>query len=167
MSHPVEELTPIRVVLRELEEFSKRWEVLVRGERGQFKCRRSRPRRKLCTPCQIWFYTQGGARLVRRQAVTRNISEQGIGLLAKSMVQRGAPMEIRIAIPGSSAMYFGGVAVHCRYTTYGIYEIGVRLETRQDVPVFVDDPRVRALELPWLRQALLAFRGRGPGSGRP
>ncbi len=160
-----EQLTSIEIVLNELEEFSRQWEILVRGEQGQFACRRAKPRRKLCIACDIWFFDDRGARLNRRRAVTRNISERGIGLLARCLVPWGSPLEICIAVPGRAPMYLGGVATFCRYTTQGFYEIGLRLEARQDSPIFADDPGIRGVELPWLSQALRTLREEGTQAG--
>jgi hypothetical protein len=148
-----EVLMPISVVLNELDEFSRQWDLL-RHQDGGWQCRRARPRRQFRTACEIWFFENGGRTVRRAPAQTRNLSEQGIGLVTKCVVLQGVPIEIRIQTPGRPPTHLAGVVVFCRYTQRSFHEVGISLKACQSEAIFAEDP-VRAIKLiPWLQQAL-------------
>ncbi|HVP11463.1 MAG TPA: PilZ domain-containing protein [Phycisphaerae bacterium] len=144
---------PMSVVLNELDEFAKQWEILRRTD-GGWECRRARPRRQFRTSCEIWFFEDGGSTVRCQSALTRNLSEQGIGLVTKCVILQGVPIEIRILPPDCEPTHLAGVVVFCRYTRQSFHEVGISLRSCQGEPLFAEDP-VKALSLnPWLQQAL-------------
>ena len=154
MANDMQEVVmPTSVVLNELDEFSKQWEALRQKEVG-WKCRRAKTRRQFRTACEIWFFENGGKTVRRMPARTRNLSERGIGLMTKSVILQGAPIEIRIQPPERPPLHLGGVVIFCHYTRRSFHEVGVALKTCQAEPIFSDDPIKAIKSVPWLQRAL-------------
>jgi hypothetical protein len=159
-------MMPTQVVLNELDEFAKQWDLLCRTEVG-WECRRARPRRQFRTQCEIWFFENGGATLRYQRALTRNISEQGIGLVTKCVVLQGVPIEIRIETPGRPPTHLGGIVMFCRYTRRSFHEVGVSLRVFQNEPIFGSDPVSAVARTDWLQKTLreLKIASGYPASG--
>ncbi|HVP12152.1 MAG TPA: PilZ domain-containing protein [Phycisphaerae bacterium] len=146
-------MMPMNVVLNELDEFARQWEIINSSDGSQ--CRRARPRRQFRTPCEIWFFENGGRTVRRQSAQTRNLSEQGIALLTKCVVLQKVPIEIRIPVPDHPPTHLAGLVVFCRYARRGFHEVGVALKTHQKEPIFVSDPAKAVSSIPWLHEALV------------
>ncbi|MFH1416801.1 MAG: hypothetical protein ABII12_00730 [Planctomycetota bacterium] len=146
-------LMPTELILNELDEFAARWDEMARAENGE-DCKRSRHRRRFRTVCDLWFYEHGGRTIRKATAQTRNLSETGLGLLAKCAILAGVPVEVCIAPPGRPPTYLAGIVAFCRYAQSAYHEIGVVLKARQMAPVFAEDPARAASLVPWLREAL-------------
>jgi hypothetical protein len=150
-------MMPTSIVLNELDEFARQWDIL-RQEDGGWECRRARARRQFRTTCEVWFFENGGRTVRRVQAQSRNLSERGIGLVTKCVILQGVPIEVRIQLPGHSPLHLGGVVVFCRYTQRSLHEVGIALKACQPDPIFSDNP-VRAISTtPWLQQAIKDLR---------
>jgi hypothetical protein len=157
-----EALTPTEVVLDELDELAARCETY-RTTGDQSAYQRCITRRKIRVGCEIWYFEDKGRKIQHQKARTRNLSERGVGLIAKCVVLRGVPIEIRIALAGHSPVHLAGIVAFCRHARRGYHEIGVELKVHQDKPIFVDDPAKAMCSLPWLQGALMRIRlGRKP-----
>jgi len=141
------------VVLNELDEFAGAWEA-AHGVGSEQQCQRDKHRRKFRTQCDIWYFEDGGSSVKHRMAQTRNLSEAGVGILAKCVAHVGVPIEIRIAVPNRPPTHLGGIVAFCRYASRGLHEIGVALKVHQSKPIFADDPTRAASRLPWLQETL-------------
>lgn len=148
-----ESVMPTDLVLNELDEFAAQWDEL-RQKDGEWACRRAKHRRKFRTPCEVWFFEDAGSTVRRHSALTRNLSEQGIGLITKCPVLEGVPIEIRIQVANRPPTHLAGIVVFCRYTQRSYHEVGVSLMAHQTKPIFADDPMTAVALLPWLQQAL-------------
>jgi hypothetical protein len=148
---------PTSVVLNELDEFAKQWD-MIRKVDGGWECRRARARRQFRTSCEIWYFENCGRSVCNQFALTRNLSEQGIGLLTKCVVLQGVPVEIRICVPAHPPLYMAGVTVFCRYTQRSYHEVGIALKTCQGRPIWGQDPLLALGSLPWLQQAIRNLR---------
>jgi hypothetical protein len=157
-----EEATPTEVVLDELDELAARCDA-DRTRGNESACQRHNQRRRIRAGCKIWYFEDQGRKIQHQNARTRNLSERGIGLIAKCVVLRGVPIEIRIAPAGRPPLHLAGIVAFCRHARRGYHEIGVELRTHQDKPVFADDPARAMRLLPWLQGALMRIRlGRKP-----
>jgi hypothetical protein len=145
--------TPIAAVLDELDAFAAQWD-LVRKRQGREPCRRSRNRRPFRTPCRMWYIVRIDGKAQQEDAWTRNLSERGIGLLAKSAVPVGRPVEVQISPPDRPPMHVAGLVIFCRLTPQGYYELGISLKVRQDAPIFAHDPEGAMAVWPWFQRAL-------------
>ncbi len=153
------EMTPIQVVLNELDEFAINWNQM--HDEGGDECRRSRQRRRFRMPCNIWIVENTGFTTRHQEAITRNLSETGLGIVAKCAAHNGSPVEICVEPPGRSPSYFGGIVVFCRYTNLGFYEIGIDLKEYGSEPIFSHDPNRATILAPWVKEALSKMtRGR-------
>jgi len=152
-----EEDSPVQVVMNELDELANQWTAIYQSKRG-WKCQRNRHRRRLRTPCDIWFFENMGTNIRQGSAQTRNLSEQGIALITRSPVFQGVPIEVRIQPPSAEPTHLGGIVVFCRYTQLGVYEVGVALKAHQRTPIFATDPRGAVAGTQWLQEALRDLR---------
>jgi hypothetical protein len=150
----LEPLMPPEVVLNELDEFSARWELLHGQAQNGARCRRNRHRRKFRTACEIWYFQERGQQLKQQSAMTRNLSENGIALLAKGMIHGGTPIEVMIEPSGRRAIYLGGLVRFCRYTGNGLHEIGAELRAHQNRPIFSECPERAVVYIDWIQSAL-------------
>jgi hypothetical protein len=146
-------MMPTAVVLNELDEFARQWDLLRAGMDG-CECRRVRPRRQFRTSCELWFFENGGRTIRQQSALTRNLSEQGIGLITRCLILQGVPVEVCIPVPRNPSVYLAGVVVFCRYTRRSFHEVGISLKVFQNKPVFSIDPVKAVANLEWLQQAL-------------
>lgn len=148
-----EENSPLQIVINELDELAEQWTHLHQAQ-GGWVCQRGRHRRKFRAPCDIWFFEHGESAVRQSKAQTRNLSERGIGLITRSPVFQGVPIEICIQVADRPPTHLGGVVVFCRYTQLGVHELGVALKTHQNTPIFAVNPQRATLQYPWLQQAL-------------
>ncbi len=99
-----EEVMPTEVVLDELDELAARCDAdRIRG--NDSVCHRHNQRRRVRAACEIWYFEDKGRKLQQQNARTRNLSERGIGLIAKCVVLRGVPIEIRVALAGHAPVH--------------------------------------------------------------
>lgn len=87
-------------------------------------------------------------------ALTRNISEQGLGLIVRCVVLQGTPIEVRIDAPSRPSAHLAGIVAHCRYTAQSYHEVGITLKAYQSEPVFCEDPMKAASSIAWIHKAL-------------
>ncbi len=90
----------------------------------------------------------------RLSALTRNISEQGLGLIVRCVVLQGTPIEVRIDAPGRPPVHLAGIVAHCRYTAQSYHEVGIALRAYQSEPIFCEDPMKAASSIAWIQKAL-------------
>jgi hypothetical protein len=135
-----------------------------RQQAGGAESRRSRNRRPFRTPCKVWYLPPGAEKPPAQDAWTRNLSERGIGFLAKAAVPIGNAVEVQITPPNHRPTHLAGVVVFCRPTAQGYHEIGVELKVRQDTPVFAHDPAAAVATWAWLKDAMRYVQGGGPGA---
>lgn len=145
---------PPEVVLNELDELAAQWEVLQRQKDGLWRCRREKSRRQFRTCCQIWYLEEHGTHLRHLTAQTRNLSERGIGLITRSLIHLGAPIEIRIDAAGRPPTHLGGVVMFCRYAARGFHEVGVVLKAHGHLPIFSEGIPDTVQRIPWAMEAL-------------
>lgn len=146
-------MTPVQVVLNELDEFAIGW-ALLHSEGDGAECRRSRQRRRFRVHCNLWIVENTGFTVRHQEAITRNLSETGLGIIAKGAVHNGCPVEVSIEPPGRRPCYFGGIVVFCRYTKGGFYEIGIDLKEYDSDPIFSHDPARAAMLASWVKDAI-------------
>jgi hypothetical protein len=125
-----------------------------REHENGWQCQRSRRRRAFRLPCEMWYYQDHGRALAHQKLHTRNINERGIAVVGRCVVLQGVPVEIRLCPPGRLPLHLAGLVAFCRYTTGGLHEIGVVLQSAQNQPVFSSDPVGAPQVTPWLREAL-------------
>ncbi len=151
-----DKLMPIDVVLNELDEFTQRWNE-ARDVKANQGCRRDKHRRGFRADCDVWYFEERASRIRHQTVRTRNLSEHGIGFVAKCVIHVGTPIEILIGVPDREPTYLGGVVVFCRYTSHGLHEVGVRLRARQQTPIFSDNSPGVVARLSWVQDALRAM----------
>jgi len=148
----------IQELLDELDHLTIQLQVSL-AAKDDWHCRRAAWRRPMRVPCELWFLKSHEA-IVFAKGLTRNVSGMGIGLIAGQAIPAGHPIEIKIMLPGKPSAYFAGLTSHCRETKGKLHEIGVRLYTTQNSPVFHKNVLRAAMELEWLREWLFkAQRG--------
>lgn len=140
-------------VLDELDRFAHRWLEKTRRKSG-FDERRSRARRAFRVRCKYCFYAAEGHGVFSHFGQTRNLSEGGLGLVARGIVLPGVPIEVLVAVSDKPPVYFGGIVMHCRYASRGFHEVGVALQAYADKPVFSDNPAGAAGRIAWIGKAL-------------
>lgn len=87
------------------------------------------------------------APLRRLDAIGRNLSRGGIGLVAERMVYPDTPCRLHLVGPGDVEQRVMGQIRHCRYIvgSGSLYDIGAQFERPVDVAIFV--PRARLIRI--------------------
>lgn len=159
-------VTPPEVLLNELDEFARQWEILHRQEAERQTCRRDKPRRKFRTPCDVWYFEERGTHLKHQTAQTRNISERGLSIVTRTLIHPGSPTEVRISLAGREPSYLGGIVVFCRYVSPGYHEVGIALKAHEHHPIFSDDVTGVIPPITWLQEALRESSARKRPTGK-
>ena len=143
-----------KIVLNELDEFARQWDIMRRQEKENWRCRRNKARRKFRTRCDIWYFENHGTLLKHVEAQTRNLSERGLGLIARTVLHLSSPIEVRIEAPGRPPTYLGGVVVFCRYATQGFHEVGITLKSHGHIPIFSEGIPGVVHRVSWAMEAM-------------
>ena len=151
---------PIEEVLDELDRFALRWAYVYNADSG-FQERRDKHRRAFRTDCEFWYYGYNGTSIRHYTGLTRNLSERGIGLITKSVVYVGTPIEVCVRALNHPPVHFGGIVTFCRYASKGFHEIGVVLKAYQNKPIFSNDHTHAPARFEWLQEALLKLAMNG------
>ncbi len=153
--------TPNEAVLNELDlSVNERKDTYEDG--GERSCRRGRRRREFRTSCDVWFFDDAGGNVGQCGAQARDLSERGLGLLVRRLINVGSPIEVRLRLRDCPATYLGGLVVHCRYASDGLYEVGIALKVSDKQPIFSRNPAAAVSDTPWIQRALrsLALQSR-------
>jgi hypothetical protein len=126
-------------------------------EAGQFVGIRKEERKKLVMPCTLHHLPESGDVVLREQAVSRNVSTGGMGLVIPRPMMRGEAVEV-VLERGDSELFLAGLVAFCRPIQGSIHEVGIQFVTHSLSPI-ISEVLPRAIsEHDWIARAFEAKR---------
>jgi diguanylate cyclase (GGDEF)-like protein len=116
---------------------------------------RKQERKKLTLPCAVHYFTKSGTDMPAQQAVARNVSTGGIGLLIARPLARGEAVEV-VLDRGPSKLFLPGLVSYCRHIIESVHDMGVQFVTHSVTPIISGDPPEAMRKHDWVAQAVHA-----------
>ena len=91
---------------------------------------RSRQRRRLRLPCRIRHVDEQTETAVTVPGRTREISQTGLGVLARHRFRRGQIVRVDVTAPDEQIFHLTGQVVHVRLVKSGWFLVGIHLHAR-------------------------------------
>jgi diguanylate cyclase (GGDEF)-like protein len=113
---------------------------------------RKEERKKLVMPCTLHHLAETGEVVLREQAVSRNVSTGGMGLVIPRPMMRGEPVEI-VLEKGDSKLFLAGLVAFCRTIHGSIHEVGIQFVTYSLSPILSEDLPRAIHEHDWIARA--------------
>lgn len=126
-------------------------------EAGQIVGIRKEERKKLVMPCTLHHLPESGEVVLREQAVSRNVSTGGMGLVIPRPMMRGEAVEV-VLEKGDSKLFLAGLVAFCRPIHGSIHEVGIQFVTHSLSPVISEDLPRAIEEHDWIARAIEAKR---------
>jgi len=114
---------------------------------------RKEERKNVVIPCTLHSFSKSISDLIAEEAVTRNISTGGVGLLIERPMVRGEPGEV-VLNQGTSKLFLAGLVAFCRHIDGRIHEIGLQFVSHSVTPIISGDGAATARTHSWVERAL-------------
>ena len=124
---------------------------------------RKQERKKLTLPCAVHHFTEAGTDMPAEQAVARNLSTGGIGLLIARPLARGEAVEV-VLDRGSSKLFLAGLVSYCRHIVGSVHDVGIQFVAHSVTPIISGDTPEAVQGHEWVAQAVRAEPDRKRGS---
>ena len=126
-------------------------------ETDEFAGMRKQERRRVVMPCRLNYFTESGNEVRGEEAVTRNISTGGVGVLVPRPMVRAEAVEV-VMQKKDSHLFLAGLVTFCRHIEGGIHEIGVQFVVHSVAPIISGSGAESALKIDWVADAVDAKR---------
>ncbi|MFQ5591415.1 MAG: HDOD domain-containing protein [Phycisphaerae bacterium] len=141
----------------ELDRLLSAAEALNSAKEGEFSGFRKQRRQQLVTPCTLHYFTDTSSETHAVQAVTRNVSTGGIGLLVVQPMVRGEAVEVALN-RDSAELFLAGLVAFCRHIEGTIHEVGVQFVAHSVTPIISGDGSEALEQHDWVARAVRAKR---------
>lgn len=128
-------------------------ERLNENESMGFEGIRKQKRKLMVSQCELCYFASVDSELQTVQAVTKNISSGGIGLLVTRPMVRGEPVEV-VLNKDTSRLYLAGLIAYCSRIDGPIHEIGIQFVSQSVQSVILGDNMNDSNKPEWVVQAL-------------
>lgn len=143
---------PVKTSIEDLIQLATR---LNENESKGFEGIRKQKRKLLVSQCDLCYFASVDSDLQTVEAVTRNISSGGIGLLVTRPMVRGEPVEV-VLNRDTSKLFLAGLIAYCSRIEGPIHEIGIQFVSQSVQSVILTDPIDETRKPEWVIQALEA-----------
>jgi len=140
----------VKTFIKDLIQIAER---LNENESKGFEGIRKQKRKLMVSQCELCYFASVDSELQTVQAVTKNISSGGIGLLVTRPMVRGEPVEV-VLNKDTSRLYLAGLIAYCSRIDGPIHEIGIQFVSQSVQSVILTDPIDETKKPEWVVQAL-------------
>lgn len=127
------------------------------GDGGRAEKRRE-PRRVLAVPCEVCLFTGPNNDVVRVQALTSNLTFNGISIVAELPwpVPEKQAIEIIVDMPDATQTHLAGLVAFCSPQSGKRYNLGVEVKASCSNDILTSDLQAARKTYDWFDQALQA-----------